>query len=150
KQQGSPEVAAHGQDIMREAAGLDNDGLIRDGSGRIRPAPGHPPFRPLGFHRDTCYIQVSGSDRVISINVSELRGPKFLTIARQQWYQDHFANDRGRVDWMLVADSIVRQCESKGYWNATKERREGIWRDGDDIVVNHGRGALVLEKDGSR
>lgn len=124
--------------------------LFRDSSGRLRPAPGQPPFRPLGFNGDHWYLHVQGTDLVSTITASELRGPKFLLFADYDWYQDNFGNDQGKVNWMMVANSIISQCKEKGQWDPSLERREGVWRDGGNIIVNYGKGAVVIRPDGTR
>lgn len=140
-------------DIMARADTETDPASGMPAAGRIKPrrlpaAAGQPPFRTLGMHRDHYFLHTAGSDRVLRMNIADMRGPKFLSIADYGWFQANYADGRGKVDWMSVANDIVRQCEDRGIWSVNRERREGVWLDGDQIIVNHGRGAIIVDPDG--
>ena len=95
---------------------------------------------PLGYTRDNRFAFVLPQSRLLVIpSAGQLTSPSYLLgIAPYDYWAEKYPKDGGGFSAFAAGDTLIGQCRKAGGFNPLNVRGRGIWREGDEIVVNLG------------
>ncbi|WP_366654456.1 DUF6371 domain-containing protein [Fodinicurvata sp. EGI_FJ10296] len=132
--------------------------LVNDDSDRGAPDYGDPPpddgwhggpdqFAPvpLGYDRTHYYYLAAGTRQITALSAGQHNKSGMMSLAglSRFWERTWFFARNG-VAWDTAADSLMRACEARGFFNPANRRRgRGVWIEDGHAVVNMGDSLIV-------
>lgn len=97
-------------------------------------------FRCLGYDRAQYWFLTQKKRATISIGIGSFNGSKLQELAPLAWWTVHgMTSDQQMIKVSLAQDYVIRKQEAVGRYDPRLLRGAGVWREGDDIVINDGR-----------
>lgn len=121
------------------------DNTADDEAAEVEPDADNLPFIPLGYDRTHHHFLIKDQHLVFSIPKGGWTRSRLLELAPLDWWAAQgLTTKRGSLRVEQAQDLLVRMSRQAGMYRPDRIRGAGVWRDGDDIVVNDGE-RLVLE-----
>lgn len=102
-------------------------------------------YRALGYDEQTYFIMPYAQQQVHDYTTAKLMSAQgCLEIVNDlgHW-QDHFGDNKGRVDWVSAGSHLMRECTNAGVYDPAKIRERGVWMDNKRAVLHTGDAILV-------
>lgn len=101
------------------------------------------PYRALGVDDSHYYYLPHRTNQVVSVSAAGM-GSKtnLLQLAPLEWFQSFFG-DGDKIDWLMAANGLMRECEQVGTFDTTRIRGRGAWYDNGAPVLHMGDHLLV-------
>jgi hypothetical protein len=95
---------------------------------------------PLGYTRDNRFAFIlPKTKQLIVASASQLTSSQYLMgIAPLDHWENMYPSKTAAFSAFAAGDELMQQCRKAGPFNTANIRGRGIWRDGDEIVVNLG------------
>jgi putative DNA primase/helicase len=103
------------------------------------------PFRALGYNKGTYYFFSKATQQVVSLTASQCSSATMLLQLADinHWEQDPNFAGRSGVDWLKVANDIMKSCHARDVFSPHRLRGRGAWADDGRSVVHLGPTVLV-------
>lgn len=99
-------------------------------------------FRPLGYDDLAYYFYKF--DTADILRLSQLNQPNLIRLMDLKfWDQNYRPGDATKTNWSNAANDLIRACEKEGRFTFDRVRGTGVWKEGNDIVVNLGAELFV-------
>jgi putative DNA primase/helicase len=102
-------------------------------------------FRILGHDRELIYIYQAEKKMVTARRESDWSETALLTIAPLTWWEMHFRGDKGGINKKWAINWLLRTAYRRGFFDPSKLRGRGAWRDNGRFVFHFGH---MLSVDG--
>jgi hypothetical protein len=94
---------------------------------------------PLGYAGSDYYFRKQRTNQVVKKSTNQLMGMAgLLDLAPLSFWKETFGDEKGTINQAATCDALTQACIAKGALNAAKFRGAGIWREGEQLVVNLG------------
>lgn len=101
-----------------------------------------PPVRPfeiIGSDNDKIYFLVYSCNRIIDMTTAEMTEKNLYRLAPKSYWDSNYAYEAGkRPDMLQACDDIIQEAYTKPFFDMERIRGRGVWREGDNIIVNAG------------
>ncbi|SDD96252.1 hypothetical protein [Paraburkholderia lycopersici] len=119
-------------------------------SGNIAARGGYVPLGTLGAK---CVVLSELTKTVVKLSPSEMKEMELKTLCGADWCEERYARLHPKKEVVLfdhraLATDIIRDCQSKGPYVESYERRAGVWLMNDGQLVVNGR--ELWRPDGTR
>lgn len=95
-------------------------------------------FRPVGVDDNFIYVYQIETASIVKLPINFSKNHLFRIAPLDYWLKRYRNEDDGKMNWLIVQDQLVSMCSKIGGFNGSKIRGVGVWRDGEDIVLNEG------------
>lgn len=113
----------------------------------------NPYFKCLGFEnndQNLFVFFVYRTNVIVKLSAGGITSANVLQIAPMKYWEDNYPkNTRAggvKYDINVIADTLISTCSKIGFFNESKIRGRGAWKDGDDIVIHCGDTLIVNGK----
>ena len=130
-----------------QANGIDLAAFIRDCPMMEMPgdAGARLPFSFLGFDTARYWFLPRRRRVPFTIDMGHFTASQLLELASLQWWgMQNLIRDNGAIKTDAAQDWIVDEQEKAGMVDLRHLRGAGVWRDGDEIVVNDGAQIVTM------
>jgi len=95
---------------------------------------------PLGFTKEGHFaFRDQVRNIIISASSNQLLSHQFLLgLAPSEFWADQFPHPKSMFNSFGAGEALIAACKGKGPFNSQTVRGRGVWREGDDIIVNLG------------
>lgn len=103
--------------------------------------PGEFGPRPLGFTLEGDYVLLDPTRQIIvGASAQQLLSMQWqLGLASSSFWSERFPAKRAAYNSMAVGEALIAAARKKGPFKADRVRGRGVWREGDEIVINFGQ-----------
>lgn len=139
-----------------QAEGADLSAFLRDCPTTDALAPDAPAdaetaqfFRCLGYDAERYWFLLEGKRITRTIGAGSFNSSKIQELAPLNfWSVLGMVGDQGGVKVAVAQDYLQKIQGGVGRYDPDRLRGAGVWRDGDEIIVNDGR--QIMTRDGRR
>lgn len=112
----------------------------RKGASYATYDPGEFGPRPLGFTMEGGYVFLDPMRQIIVVpSAQQLLSPQWqLGLAPSGFWTARFPKDKGYSS-MAAGEALIAAARKKGPFKPDRVRGRGVWREGDQIVLNFGQ-----------
>jgi putative DNA primase/helicase len=97
------------------------------------------PFQIIGSDNDKIYFLVYSCNRIIDMTTSEMSEKNLYRLAPKSYWDANYAYEAGkRPDMLQACDDIIQEAYTKPFFDIERIRGRGVWREGDNVIVNAG------------
>lgn len=116
----------------------------------VEPENNNPYFKCLGFENNDQNLYVFFVYRtnvIVKLSAGGITAANVLQLAPMKYWEGNYPkNTRSggvKYDVNVIADTLISTCSKMGFFNESKIRGRGAWKDGDDIVIHCGDTLIV-------
>lgn len=102
-------------------------------------------YRAIGYNEQKYYVLSATQRQPYAYTVMQLMSEQHcLEIVNDaSYWQKHFADEKGRVNWRQAGAFIMKQCTDAGIYKPDKVREQGVWIDQGRTVLHFGEKIFV-------
>ncbi|MDU0343030.1 bifunctional DNA primase/polymerase [Bosea rubneri] len=102
--------------------------------------PGEFGPRPLGFTADGSYALLDPARQIIVVPSSQqlLSMQWQIGLAPSEFWAERFPAKKAAYNSMAAGEALIAAARKKGPFKPDRVRGRGVWREGDEIIVNFG------------
>jgi hypothetical protein len=95
---------------------------------------------PLGYSKDGRFILLDIHRRLpIAVNSNQItKASELVALATSDYWAERFPSEGGRFSAFEAGEYLMQECRKAGPFELSDLRRRGIWREGNQLVVNLG------------
>lgn len=129
-----------------EGRGSDfNDLYIYEGEDAVSRSLGNLPeidydYRSLGHSRGMkdIFVYLPKSRDLLTIPIARFKKTELYIIAPESYWLERYPKDKGGFDVDTAQSDLIRENIERGPFDPKKVRYEGVWKDGQKLIVNTG------------
>ncbi len=102
-------------------------------------------YRAIGYNEQKYYVLSATQRQPYAYTVMQLMSEQHCLeiVNDQEYWQEHFSDDKGRVNWRQAGAYIMKQCTDAGIYKPDKVREQGVWIDQGRTVLHFGEKIFV-------
>jgi putative DNA primase/helicase len=101
-------------------------------------------FRVLGHNRDSVFVFQTEMKMVVCRKQTDWGRNAFLALANLAWWQQNFpGGGKDGFDTGMATNALLRLAFERGYYDPTRTRGRGAWRDRGRFIYHFGGKLLV-------
>lgn len=102
-------------------------------------------YRAIGYNEQRYYVMSATQRQPYPYTIKQLMSEEgcIEIVNDYEFWQIHFGDDRGRVNWKQAGSYIMKQCTDAGVYSPNKVREQGVWSDEGRVVLHFGEKLFV-------
>ena len=102
-------------------------------------------YRAIGYNEQRYYVMPAAQKQPHPYTAKQLMSEEgcIEIVNSHAYWEEHFSDDKGRVNWKRAGAFIMKQCTDAGVYSPNKLRDQGVWYDRGRVVLHFGTKLFV-------